>query len=191
VLRLIHNLACKVRLVQLVAPCSADSTLAHQVSLVHRAGASAAWHYKLDMNSLRASLLLPLPLSRRFAVAADRSSAPQCPDAINHPLKYLGRSQADRMVEHHFSCCRRYRNAHQCRPACPYQQSDIRPGSDDLNTSIPGFPWFQLRSGPGLIMMSPMCAASSRGGAWYAKGDPSVLAAETRRRPRSQPVARF
>lgn len=94
-LRLIHNLACKVRLVRLVAPCSADSTLAHQVSLVHRAGASAAWHYKLDMNSLRASLLLPLPLSCRFAVAADRSPAPQCLDAINHPLNYLGRSQAE------------------------------------------------------------------------------------------------
>jgi hypothetical protein len=132
VLRLIHNLACKVRLVQLVAPCSANSTLAHQVSLVHRAGASAAWHYKLHMNSLRVSLLLPCRYHAGSPVAADRSSAPQCPDAINHPLKYLGRSQADRMVEHHFSCCRRYRNAHQCRPACPYQQSDIRPGSDDL-----------------------------------------------------------
>jgi hypothetical protein len=56
VLRLIHNLACKVRLVRAVAPCSADRTLAHQVSQVHEAGASAAWHYTLDMSSLRASL---------------------------------------------------------------------------------------------------------------------------------------
>jgi hypothetical protein len=55
-LRLIHNLACKVRLVRVVAPCSADRMLARQVSQVHRAGASAAWHYTLDMSSLRASL---------------------------------------------------------------------------------------------------------------------------------------
>ena len=53
----IHPLACKVHLVRVVAPCSADRTLAHQVSQVHRAGASAVWHYTLDMSSLRPSLL--------------------------------------------------------------------------------------------------------------------------------------
>ena len=61
VLRLIHNLACKVRLVRVVAPCSADRTLAHQVSQVHCAGASGVWRHTLDMSSLRASLSLPLP----------------------------------------------------------------------------------------------------------------------------------
>jgi hypothetical protein len=59
VLRLIHNQACKVRLVRVVAPCSADRTLAHQLSQGHGTGASAAWHYTLDMNSLSASLSLP------------------------------------------------------------------------------------------------------------------------------------
>jgi hypothetical protein len=54
-------LACKVRLVRVVAPCSADRTLAHQVSQVHCAGASAVWHYTLDMSSLRASMSPPLP----------------------------------------------------------------------------------------------------------------------------------
>jgi len=71
-----------------------DRTLAHQVSQVHCAGASAVWRHTLDMSSLRASLLLPLPLSRWFAVAADRSPAPQCPDTINHPLNYLAASIA-------------------------------------------------------------------------------------------------
>ena len=46
---------------RVVAPCSADRTLAHQVSQVHCAGASAVWHYTLDMSSLRPSLSLPLP----------------------------------------------------------------------------------------------------------------------------------
>lgn len=59
-LRLIHNLACKVRLVRVVAPCSADRTLAHQVSRLHFAGASAVWHHTLDRSSLRTSLSRPL-----------------------------------------------------------------------------------------------------------------------------------
>ena len=87
------------------------------------------------------------------------------------------------MAERHFTCCRRCRNAHQCRPACRYQQLDTRPGSADPQTSIPGFLWFQPRIEPGPIMRSPKCAASSRDGASYAKGDPSVVAAGTRRRP--------
>jgi len=95
------------------------------------------------------------------------------------------------MAERHFTCCRRCRNAHQCRPACRYQQLDIRPGSADPQTSIPGFLWFQPRIEPGPIMMSPRCAASFRDGASYAKGDPSVVAAGTRRRLHSRQAARF
>ena len=42
---------------RVVAPCSADRTLAHQVLRVHYAGASVAWRYTLDMSSLNASSL--------------------------------------------------------------------------------------------------------------------------------------
>ena len=109
-LRLIHNLACKVRLVRVVAPCSADRTLAHQVSQVHCAGASGVWHHTLDMSSLRASLSLPLPhgaspvtmishiqrsLPRTFIRII---GAPQKTDTAPYSLHYwtLLRSQTDR-----------------------------------------------------------------------------------------------
>ena len=95
------------------------------------------------------------------------------------------------IAERHFTCCRRCRNAHQCRPACRHQQLDTRPGSADPQTSIPGFLWSQTRIEPGPIMMSPTCVASFRDGASYAKGDPSVVAAGTRRRLHSRQAARF
>src|SRR6188472_4515254 len=78
------------------------------------------------------------------------------------------RRRGTEMTEHHFTCCRRCRNAHQCRPACHYQQLDTRPGSTDPQTSIPGFLWLQPRTEPGPIMMSPTCVASFRDGASYA-----------------------
>jgi hypothetical protein len=42
-----------------------DRTLAHQLSQIRGAGASAAWHCTLDKSSLSASLSLPLALGRR------------------------------------------------------------------------------------------------------------------------------
>ena len=51
---------------RVVAPCSADRTLAHQVLRVHYAGASVAWRYTLDMSSLNAS---SLPTTRIAAMA--------------------------------------------------------------------------------------------------------------------------